>query len=138
MNDGIAILDAFDAGGLDAGAEEVQDTCHGHPNNDAGYHYHSLSPCLLDAKSRKQTTQLGWALDGFGIYVEYDEHGKLLTDADLDACHGRTSRVPWHGKKVRIYHYDLTQEFPYSVSCFRAAPAAEADVTGVGYRRNGF
>jgi hypothetical protein len=126
---GIPLLDGFDAGGLDAGAVEVQDSCHGHPNDVVGYHYHSLSPCILSSTARTHTTQVGWALDGYGIYVEYDRSGRLLTNADLDACHGRTSVVPWHGKMVRVYHYDMTVEFPYSVGCFRATPVATTGMT---------
>ncbi len=133
MMDGIPMLDGFDAGGYDAAAIETQDTCHGHPNDIAGYHYHSLSPCLLDAASEKEATLLGWAWDGFGLYVEYDDEGNLLTNADLDGCHGRASAVPWHGKIQKIYHYVLTMEFPYSVGCFRGTPASVDDVTGVGY-----
>jgi len=123
---GIPLLDGFDADGNDAGAVEVQDTCHGHPNDHDGYHYHSLSPCLLSKKSLTHTTQVGWALDGFGIYVEYNSSGQLLTNADLDACHGRTSKVPWHGKTVSLYHYDMTFEFPYSVGCFSGTPSTAA------------
>jgi len=64
-------------------------------------------------------TLVGWALDGFGIYVEYDAKGRLLSNSSLDVCHGRTSSVLWHGKTTRIYHYDMTFEFPYTVGCFR-------------------
>ncbi|MCW2543850.1 MAG: hypothetical protein JWM40_1402 [Frankiales bacterium] len=122
--DGILILDAFDAGGNDADAVEVQDTCHGHPNEHAGYHYHGLSPCLLDATSRRTTSLVGWALDGYGIYVEYDGSGRLLTNSSLDGCHGRTSVVPWHGAMQQTYHYDMTYEFPYTVGCFHGTPVA--------------
>jgi len=126
---GIPLLDGFDAGGNDAAAVEVQDACHGHPNQIVGYHYHGLSPCLVTGAARTHTTLVGWALDGFGIYVEYDAKGRLLTNAALDACHGRTSVVPWHGKSVRVYHYDLTIEFPYSVGCFRGHPVSAAGLT---------
>jgi len=131
-DDGIPILDAFDADGNDAAGVETQDRCHGHPNDMVGYHFHSLSPCLLSkAELRDHTTvQVGWALDGFGIYVEY-AGGKLVTDADLDGCHGRTSTVPWHGKNVDIYHYDMTFEFPYVVGCFAGTPTAQ--ITGLPY-----
>jgi len=122
-DNGIPILDGFDANGNDAAATEVQDTCHGHPNDQDGYHYHSLSPCLLSKKALTHSTQVGWALDGFGIYVEYNASGQLLTNSDLDGCHGRTSTVPWHGKKVSIYHYDMTMEFPYTLGCFRGTPS---------------
>lgn len=118
---GIPLLDGFDAGGYDAVALETQDTCHGHPNPD-GYHYHSLSPCMLSASSRQRTTQVGWALDGFGIFAEYDSRGRLLTNADLDGCHGRTSKVPWQGGEASVYHYVVTFEFPYTVGCFRGTP----------------
>jgi len=30
--------------------------------------------------------------------------------------------VKINGKKVTTYHYVMTQDFPYSVSCFRAEP----------------
>jgi hypothetical protein len=121
---GIPLLDGFDAGGNDAGGVETQDTCHGHPNNFAGYHYHSLSPCLLSTAARTHATQVGWALDGFGIYVEYNAKGQLLTNASLDVCHGRKSPVLWHGKTVSVYHYDMTFEFPFSVGCFRGTPVS--------------
>jgi hypothetical protein len=127
--DGIPILDGFDAAGNDAAAVETQDVCHGHPNQNFGYHYHSLSPCILSKEALTHTTLVGWALDGFGIYVEYNSHGQLLTDSDLDACHGRTSVVPWHGKMVDIYHYDMTFEFPYTVGCFRGTPSGFAGMT---------
>ena len=112
----------MDAGGYDAGAVEVQDTCHGHPNGGTGYHHHSLSPCWLSDQARTETTQVGWAMDGFGIYVEYDDDGNLLTNDDLDACHGRTSTVPWQGELVEIYHYAMTYEYPYTVGCFMGTP----------------
>ena len=127
--DGIPILDGFDAGGNDASAVEVQDTCHGHPNNFVGYHYHSLSPCILSTTAKTHSAHVGWALDGFGIYVEYNSKGQLLTNSSLDVCHGRTSVVPWHGKSVKIYHYDMTYEFPYSIGCFRGTPKSFAGMT---------
>lgn len=130
---GIPIDDGFDEDGNDAAAIETQDICHGHPNVPNGYHYHSLSPCLLSKKALTHTTQVGWALDGYGIYVEYNAKGQLLTDNDLDGCHGRTSVVPWHGKKVSIYHYDMTVEFPYTVGCFVGTPVPARAATGIGY-----
>jgi len=61
--------------------------------------------------------------------VEYNSKGQLLTNASLDVCHGRTSVVPWHGKNVKIYHYDMTYEFPYSIGCFRGTPKSFAGMT---------
>jgi hypothetical protein len=43
-----------------------------------------------------------------------------LTTDDLDECHGLTSLIKLDGKNVTMYHYVMTQDFPYSVSCFRA------------------
>ncbi|HSX32346.1 MAG TPA: hypothetical protein VLF43_03725, partial [Candidatus Saccharimonadales bacterium] len=45
MLTGVALFNAFDAGGRDAGAWEVQDGCDGHPQNLGEYHYHTLSRC---------------------------------------------------------------------------------------------
>ena len=39
---------------------------------------------------RARSTLVGYAVDGFGIYVERNSNGQLLTNTDLDACHGRT------------------------------------------------
>ena len=87
----------------------------------------------MSKKSATLTTRVGWALDGYGIYVEYNAKGRLLTDSDLDGCHGRTSVVPWHGKKVNIYHYDMTVEFPHTVGCFVGTPVSARNAMGIGY-----
>jgi YHYH protein len=123
---GIPIYDAFDAGGRDAAAVEVQDECDGHPQMSGQYHYHSLSSCLNWGSKKTRAKQVGWALDGFGIYVERDADGTMLSSADLDACHGRTSKVPWHGKQQRIYHYVATLDFPYTVACYKGTPITSA------------
>jgi YHYH protein len=135
-SNGIPILDGFDAGGNDAGGVETQDTCHGHPNNFVGYHYHSLSPCQLSTAALTHSTLVGWALDGFGIYVEYNSKGQLLDNSNLDVCHGRTSSVSWHGKTTRIYHYDMTFEFPYTVGCFRGTASSFMGMTITGAALN--
>jgi hypothetical protein len=130
--DGVALLDGFDANGRDAAAQEVQDACQGHPNQ-LGYHRHAMPLCLLSKDSGTgQSTLLGYALDGFGIYGPRGAHGKVLTDADLDACHGTTSTVVWNGKKVRMYHYVFTWQFPYTVGCFRGTPASRSVFAGAG------
>ena len=56
--------------------------------------------------------------DGYGIYVERDARGNLLTNADLDAGHDRTSTVAWNGKKQKVFHYAATLEYPYTIGCF--------------------
>jgi len=120
--DGVALYNAVDNGGIDAMAHEVQDRCNGHPQHRGQYHYHGPSPCMPDEKT---SGLVGYALDGFGIYGARDRAtGRLLTDADLDACHGRTSPVLWDGKRVTMYHYVLTFEYPYTVGCFRGTPVA--------------
>jgi hypothetical protein len=116
MTTGVALFDAFDAGGRDAGAWEVQDGCDGHPQMSSEYHYHTLSSCIQDTSV---TTVIGWALDGFPITGPQVGRGNLLTTADLDECHGITSTITVDGTSVTTYHYVMTQDFPYSVSCFR-------------------
>jgi hypothetical protein len=44
----------------------------------------------------------------------------ILTTNDLDECHGITSTITLDGQPVETYHYVMTQDFPYSTSCFRA------------------
>ena len=131
-SNGIPILDGFDAGGNDAAGVETLDTCHGHPNDGFGYHYHALSPCQLTTAAKTHSTLVDWALDGFGIYVEYNSKHQLLKNSNLDVCHGRTSAVPWHGKTVKIYHYDMTFEFPYTVGCYRGSPSSFIGMTITG------
>jgi hypothetical protein len=117
---GVAIFNAFDEAGRDAVAHEVQDLCNGHPQRSGQYHYHGPSPCLPHASDPEAL--IGYALDGFGIYSFRDASGTELTNADLDACHGRTSSVLFNGNRQSIYHYVLTREYPYTIACFRGTP----------------
>ena len=123
LNDGVLLFNALDAAGRDAVAHETQDSCNGHPDGQEEYHYHDVPSCIRDA-AKGSSTLVGYALDGYGVYVERDDKGTLPTNADLDACHGRTSQVTWNGKKVNIYHYDATLEYPYTVGCFHGTPVA--------------
>jgi hypothetical protein len=61
----------------------------------------------------------GYALDGFGIYGPRGDDGKMVTNAQLDECHGHAHPVMWDGKMQNIYHYHLNNEFPYAIGCFR-------------------
>ncbi|MDT8991946.1 YHYH protein [Curvibacter sp. APW13] len=131
MLDGVAVFNALDGEGRDAVAHEVQDRCNGHPERSGQYHYHGPSPCIPGAQDRSRL--LGYALDGFGIYSMFDENGRELTNADLDECHGRTSKVLWDGTEVVMYHYVLTREYPYTVGCFRGTPSN----SGAGGPANG-
>ncbi len=113
---GVPLFSAFDAGNRDAGAWEVQDDCDGHPQMTSEYHYHTLSSCIADTGV---DTVLGFALDGFPITGPKVGTNNVLTTGDLDECHGITSTIDLDGKSVTTYHYVMTEDFPYSVSCFR-------------------
>jgi YHYH protein len=137
MKNGIALYSAFDAGGRDAVATEIQDHCDAHPEKTGQYHYHGLSTCLYERSGDSSADEpssvlLGWAIDGFGIYAERDSEGTLLSSADLDVCHGRTSTVEWNGEKRRMYHYVMTLDFPYTVACYRGTPITEAEGLNIG------
>lgn len=119
MLNGVALFNALDAGGRDAGAWEVQDSCDGHPQSDGIYHYHTLSSCI---KNVSVHTVIGFALDGFPITGPDISSKNILTTDDLDECHGIVSQVNLDGKNVTMYHYVMTEDFPYSVSCFRGKP----------------
>ncbi|MBV9159113.1 MAG: YHYH protein [Candidatus Kaiserbacteria bacterium] len=115
MTNGVSLYDGFDATYRDAAAHEEQDSCNGHPN-DHGYHYHNLTSCI---KNIDETNVVGWAFDGFPITGPKVAAGKYLSTDDLDECHGLTSTITINGKSVTTYHYVMTYDFPYSVSCFR-------------------
>lgn len=123
-NDGVVFFDALDAKGHDAGAHEVFDRCDGHPDMSGTYHYHVYSPCLNNATTKKPgaSVLIGYALDGFGIYLQRDSHGALPTDSDLDACHGIVSQVTWNGKPTKMFHYDITATYPFTVGCYYGTP----------------
>lgn len=115
---------ALDAVGKDAVAHEIQDQCQGHPEVTGAYHYHSVTTCLENQNSGKGHSALvGYAFDGFGIYGHRGENGQELINSELDACHGHTHKIEWDGKKVNLYHYHATWEYPYTVGCYRGKPA---------------
>lgn len=116
---GPPILSAIDAGGRDAQAWEIQDRCSGHPQEVGMYHFHGFSGC------GRRNAQFGWALDGFPIWGPVDPvTGKEWTNDDLDECHGTTSTLLIDGSRVTTYHYVANDQYPYTVGCFRAKPAA--------------
>ncbi|HEX5448246.1 MAG TPA: YHYH protein, partial [Candidatus Saccharimonadales bacterium] len=84
MLDGVALFNGFDAGGRDAGAWEVQDSCDGHPESQGEYHYHTLSSCIKDTSVKDV---IGYALDGYPITGPKISSSNILTTADLDECH---------------------------------------------------
>jgi hypothetical protein len=120
---GTAIYHAVDLQRRDAPAYEIQDSCGGHPEMRGQYHYHNYSPCLKDNAAEGQHSDLvGYALDGFGIYGLHGEGGAVLTNEDLDECHGHTHALVWNSETTDIYHYHFTSEYPYSLSCFKGTP----------------
>ncbi|TAL14484.1 YHYH protein [Patescibacteria group bacterium] len=130
MTTGVALFDAFDAGGRDAGAWEVQDSCSGHPQQEGQYHYHSLSKCITDINIQ---TVIGYAIDGYPITGPTIASGNVLTTNDLDECHGIVSQINLDGKLMTSYHYVMTQDFPYSISCYHGtATTAPGAVKGQG------
>ncbi|MGQ0802635.1 MAG: YHYH protein [Actinomycetota bacterium] len=130
LSSGVVLFNPTDAGGRDAVAWEAQDACGGHPQQAGEYHYHNVSDCIEDTQSGEggHSDLVGYAFDGFGIYGHYGEDGELLTNEDLDECHGHTHEIEWDGEIVEMYHYHATAEFPYVIGCF----AGEAAVTGPG------
>jgi hypothetical protein len=126
LNDGLELFNALDGEGRDAVAHEVLDSCDEHPAPGNVAHHHDVPSCIVSA-AKGSSTLVGYALDGYGIYVERNSSGQLLTNTDLDACHGRVSTVSFNGKLQKIFHYDATLEYPYTVGCFEGTPLS---VTG--------
>jgi len=123
---GGAIYNAVDARGDDAPAHELQDSCGGHPQRNGQYHYHSVSNCMdeIGSMANGHSGLVGYALDGFGIYGLSGSGGHALENSDLDNCHGHTETIIWDGVSKDMYHYHLTQEYPYTVGCFVGTPVA--------------
>ncbi len=121
LTSGSVVFDALDALNRDAGAWETQDKCAGHPERTGQYHYHTLTECIADPGSG-HSALLGWAVDGFGLFGKRGERGELLSNDDLDACHGHTHEVDWDGRRVTMYHYHATAEYPYTLGCFKGTP----------------
>lgn len=111
---GVAFYDALDDAGRDAAAHEIQDDCDGHPQANSEYHYHDASPCIPGVES---DAVVGWALDGYPILGLRNADGTWVTDAQLDACHGRAEPVVVGGRTYD-YAYHLTREYPYTLGCF--------------------
>ena len=122
MTSGVVLNNGFDANGFDAPAHEMQDDCAGHPHAPDFYHYHSLPLCIDSGDKGEHSKRIGWALDGFPIYGPLGKDGEYMLNDDLDACHGHTHKIRFNGKKQRLYHYHATQQFPYTVGCYRGTP----------------
>ena len=130
LTDGVVLYNALDGEGRDAAAHELLDLCAGHPDASSTYHHHDIPPCILNKTPNRRSTLVGYALDGYGIYVQKNARGVMPTNIDLDACHGKTSRVLWNGRMVRIYHYVATLEYPYTIGCLRGSAIATGHAVG--------
>lgn len=111
---GVAFYSALDDAGRDAAAHEIQDRCDGHPQANSQYHYHNASPCIPGVETDRV---VGWALDGYPILGLKNANGNDVTNAQLDACHGRHEHVTVDGRRYD-YAYRLTREYPYTLGCF--------------------
>ena len=117
---GAVVFNALDAETRDAVANEVFDDCQGHPAQGGIYHYHHYSPCFDRGAADQHSPLVAYALDGFGIYGPHDADGALIMNAELDECHGHAGPVPSDGgSAVDAYHYHATEEFPYTLGCYR-------------------
>ncbi|MGJ8658989.1 MAG: YHYH protein [Cellulophaga fucicola] len=73
------------------------DDAGGHINLNAGYHYHATTGVSTQiTQEDDHAAQIGYAMDGHGLYAQLDANGNESTD--LDECRGHTD-------SVRGYHY---------------------------------
>jgi hypothetical protein len=125
------------SGGTKTTAETV-DGCIGHPDGDAMYHYHIMSPCLFNTdwqystdicatitacasdlasyvltgySNVKSLTVIGVSKDGHPLFGPYTAEGEQRSCGTLDTCNGITQT---NGS----YAYYATETFPYGVACY--------------------
>ena len=128
--------------GLDVHNAHVQPT--------GTYHYHGIPHGLVASQAKKGTRLIGYAADGFPIYAPRDNYqssyrlkagsrpggsdapsgrydGTYTPDfeyveglGNLDACNGQFASTNEHPDG--IYHYVLTETFPYIPRCFMGTP----------------
>lgn len=93
------------------------DDCGGHVNMHEGYHYHAATGCTeSEAEPDGHAAQLGYALDGYGIYALLDSEGN--EPESLDECRGATD-------EVRGYHYHAASAGENMfISCFNGKTVA--------------
>lgn len=103
------------------------DQCGGHPApGNQNYHIHSGNTFNSSAGRRacalpedtpgEHSVLLGWMFDGFPLYGQYSQGGKLPTQ--LDSCHGHTHMI----NGTMQYHYHLPMDFPWMIGCFKGCP----------------
>ena len=75
------------------------------------------------AREWPKTEQLhelvGYAIDGFGIYSSLSEKGTHIKNFHLDECHGHSHEIEWDGETKEMFHYHLTDAYPYSIGCVK-------------------
>jgi hypothetical protein len=121
LTDGVVLFNALDGEGRDAAAREVLDSCGGHPDLSSTYHHHESRPASSTRRPGGQPWS-GTPRTATASTPSATRTGTSLTNASLDACHGRTSTVTWNAKKQKLYHYDATLEYPYTLGCFHGTP----------------
>lgn len=113
---GVPFFNQYAGGGAPLSHEAVSfDQYNGHPSPDGMYHYH-VEPYALTKRFGRDAL-LGFLLDGHPVYGPL-ENGRLVTNTDLDECHGHAHATRDYPDGV--YHYHTTDEAPY--------------IAGVGFR----
>jgi YHYH protein len=109
---GVPIFNQYAAGNtaISVGTGEYVsfDLYGGHPAPTLDYHYH-IEPNYITSKKGTDAL-IGYLLDGFPVYGS-KENGKTITNSDLDAYHGHTTKTAEYPNG--IYHYHITSEAPF-------------------------
>ena len=115
-------VDAIDSEG------HIVDQCAGRADGMDMYHIHAglgidtnqqREACNLTTDVPGEHSQLlGWMFDGFAFYGLNSLGG--VPPTDLDACNGHTHEIDG----VEVYHYHLTDGFPWTIGCYKGCPIA--------------
>jgi len=150
---GVVLLNGISAEGVDplypaeygmvtdiAQAAEKFDACLAHPNPHGQYHYHSLSPCMVDFTvgdssepcemittcndnpfnyamgsfaddTHDELFPVGIAKDGYIIWGPYNNQGSEWTSCDVDICNGAFVDGTNYGYVSTSFH-------PYFLGCW--------------------
>lgn len=114
---GVVLFNQYAGPGFQPLDREIQtfDSWNGHPQQTGQYHYH-VDP--VDVTGADPTALVGVLLDGFPVYGPAEAGGG--TPAGLDECNGHVTATPQVPEG--IYHYHVTESFPYISGCFRGTP----------------
>ncbi|XP_072050344.1 uncharacterized protein [Amphiura filiformis] len=114
---GVAIFSPFDENSNDLNDVDYGVNCQGRTAVGGIYYYARVpdecSTFTPDYRGHDPSRIYGVAIDGFPIYGPGQGDTKI-TNADLDACHGKMV----DGQ----YRYYMTDEWPYVLGCFRGTP----------------